>query len=222
VEGKPIFPVQQALDNLPIPQAEIYQDKFAFTGTVPGKYDFITSDNKKLTVRLSQPEIIDLGNNKTKIEFFPVSDEVILPVEITELKSLTEFEDPSIKYFAGKAKYTINFNTPKRFVSRCDSIVLHLGGMSETAEVLLNGELIAYAWQPDTCIDVTGLLETENKLEITVANVYRNRFIGDLVQFGSVKSLWTTSPIETILDKDMPLKPSGLMGPVKIIGYTKK
>jgi hypothetical protein len=219
VQGKKIFPGQQDSEMFLIPLAEYYQGKFAFTGTVPGKYEFTTSENKKLAVRLSEPEIIDIGNNKTKIEFFPLSEEVIRPVETTELRSLTEFEYPAIKYFTGKAKYTINFNTPKRFISRGDSIVLHLGGIYETAEVLLNGEILGYAWQPDTGIDITGLLKTENKLEITVANVCRNRFIGDLVQFGNVNSLWTTSPIETILSADMPLKPAGITGPLRLMSF---
>jgi hypothetical protein len=219
LQGKTIFPGQQDGDMFPIPLTGYHQGKFAFTGSMPGNYEFITSDNKKLSVRLSEPQVMDLGNTRTKIEFFPLSDEVIGPVEITELRSLTEFEEPAIKYFTGKAKYTINFNTPKRFVSRGDSIVLHLGGIYETARVMLNGQILAYAWQPDTGIDITGLLMTENKLEITVANVCRNRFIGDLVQFGSVKSLWTTSPIETILDAGMPLKPSGITGPLRIVSH---
>jgi hypothetical protein len=68
---------------------------------------------------------------------------------------------------------------------------------------------------------VSGLLKTENKLEIIVADVCRNRFIGDLIQFGSVKNLFTTSPITTILNKDMPLKPSGLMGPLTLTKYAR-
>jgi hypothetical protein len=88
--------------------------------------------------------------------------------------------------------------------------------------VILNGKLLAYPWQSNTRLFVSGTLKAENKLEINVANVCRNRFIGDLIEYGSVKSLWTTSPIETILNKDMLLKPSGLMGPLELIGYTKQ
>ena len=86
---------------------------------------------------------------KIRIEFFPISDEVIQPVEVTTLKSLTEFENPAIKYFAGKAKYTINFSAPD-FVSASDSILLDLGKLSATSEVILNGKLLAYPWQSNT------------------------------------------------------------------------
>jgi len=100
--------------------------------------------------------------------------------------------------------------------------MLDLGNLSATSEVILNGKFLAYPWQPNTQLVVSGMLKAENILEITVANVCRNRFVGDLIQFGSVKSLWTTSPIETILNKDMSLKPSGLIGPLTIIGYKKQ
>lgn len=217
--GKEIFPQQQLADtSISIPQAFLKQGKFSFTSELTGDFAFTTNDNKVIKTNLIQPKIVDLSNSKIKIEFFPITDEVIQPVEVTALKSLTEFDNPAIKYFAGKAKYTINFSAPD-FVSGSDSILLDLGKMSATSEVILNGKLLAYPWQSNTRLLVSGLLKAENKLEITVANVCRNRFIGDLTQFGSVKSLWTTSPIETILNKDMPLKPSGLMGPLKLVGY---
>jgi hypothetical protein len=217
--GKQIFPQQQLADtSISIPQAFLKQGKFSFTSELTGDYAFTTNNNKVITTKLTQPKNLELGNVKIRIEFFPISDEVIQPVEVTALKSLTEFENPAIKYFAGKAKYTINFSAPD-FVSGSDSILLDLGNLSATSEVILNGKLLAYPWQSNTRLVVSGMLKAENKLEITVANVCRNRFIGDLIQFGSVKSLWTTSPIETILNKDMPLKPSGLMGPLKLVGY---
>ena len=216
---KQIFPQQQLTDTLfQIPQAALNQGQFSFTSELTGDYAFKTNKNKGIKTKLAQPKILDLGNTKIRIEFFPITDEVIQPLEVTSLKSLIEFDNPAIKYFTGKAKYTVNFNAPD-FASASDSILLDLGNLSATSEVILNGKLLAYPWQSNTRLDVSGLLEAENKLELSVVNVCRNRFIGDLIQYGSVKSLWTTSPIETILKKDMPLKPSGLMGPLKLIGY---
>ena len=217
--GKEIFPLPQLADtSLQIPQAFIKQGKFSIVSELSGDYTFKTNENKVIRINLTQPKIVDLVNAKINIEFFPITGEVIQPVEVTKLKSFTEFDNPAIKYFAGKAKYTINFIAPD-FVSGNDSILLDLGYLSATSEVILNGKLLAYPWQSNTRLLVSGLLKPENKLEISVANVCRNRFIGDLIQYGSVKSLWTTSPIETILNKNMPLKPSGLMGPLKLVGY---
>lgn len=218
--GKQIFPQQQLADTTyTIPQSTFKQGKFEFTTTFTGEYSYTTNDKQIAKTSIYQPKTLEIKNFKAGIEFFPISSEAIAPVKITQLKSLTEFDDPAIKYFAGKAKYTIAFNAPDNFVSSSDSMVLNLGQLDATAKVLLNGKLLAYAWTPNTSLVVSGLLKAENKLEITVATVCRNRFIGDLIQFGSVKSLWTTSPIENILKKDMPLKPSGLMGPIKLTGY---
>jgi hypothetical protein len=223
MDNKKIFPQHQIDDTLiDVPNAVFKQEEILYTTELTGEYTFSTNDNKIIRKNLAQPKIYNLEDIQTIIEFFPISEEVIQPVEVTKLTSLTEFEDPAIKYFAGKAKYTINFAVPDSYLSSSDSIVFDIGRLSATAEVILNGKLLAYAWQPNTCLAVTDVLKTDNKLEITVANVARNRFIGDLIQYGSVKSLWTTSPVETILNKDMPLKPSGLIGPLKLIGYTMR
>jgi hypothetical protein len=220
IEGKQLFPLQQLNDTIiSVPQAELIKGKFNFISNATGKYTFTTNDTKQFNTMLTEPKVLKLLIPKTKIEFFSASNEIIEPVEVNELKSLTEFENPSIKYFAGKAKYTINFNVPKNFVSANDSIVLNLGMIDATAEVILNGKFLTYAWKSSTCVAVKDLLKGENTLIVNVATVCRNRFIGDLNQYGSVKSLWTTSPIEQILNKNMPLKPSGLMGPIQLIGY---
>lgn len=221
LDGKQIFPLQQANDTtISVPEAVFKNGKFGLLSNLSGKYTFTTNDTKLIPAALVQPKVLELSTPKAKIAFFSASNEVIPSVEVAGLKSLTEFENPAIKYFAGKATYTINFTVPKDYVLQSmDSIVLNLGKMDATAEVILNGKLLTYAWQSNTCVPVTGLLKAENTLVVSVATVCRNRFIGDLSQFGSVKSLWTSSPIQEILNKDMPLKPSGLIGPLKLVGF---
>lgn len=222
LEGKQIFPASQSNTADHIPQAVYRQGKYVFNSDISGDYIFSTSDNRTVKASLLQPKVTELENFKATIDFHPITSEVIQPVEVKALKSLTEFDNPAIKYFAGKARYTISFNAADNVISSKDSTVLNLGNFDATAQVILNGKVLAQAWIPGTSLDVTGLLKKDNLLEITVADVCRNRFIGDLNQFGSIKSLWTTSPIEGILKKEMPLKPSGLMGPLKLISYAKQ
>jgi hypothetical protein len=214
--GIQIFPQAKSDDKIVVPQAEFANGKYDFTTNLTGDYVFTLSDGKIVKADLVQPQEVELSNFKARLEFFPISDEKINPVEITTLKSLTEFDDPAIKYFAGKVKYTIQFDAPNDFTAAHNSVLMNLGNMDATAEVRLNGNLLSYAWMPNTEINVSGLLKAENSLEVTVANVCRNRFIGDLIQYGNVKSLFTTSPITTILNKDMPLKPSGMIGPITL------
>jgi len=219
VGGIQIFPQVKTDDDIVVPQAVFANGKYDFNNNVTGDYTFTAADGKSINAAVAQPVEIELSNFKAGLEFFPISNEKINPVEITTLKSLTEFDEPAIKYFAGKVKYTIQFDSPNGFTSSGDSIMLTLGKMDATAEVRLNEKQLAYIWMPNTELNVSGLLKAENILEVTVADVCRNRFIGDLIQFGSVKSLFTTSPITNILNKDMPLKPSGLIGPLKLMKY---
>ncbi len=171
-----------------------------------------------------QPEVYELKDFKGTIVFAPEYKADIKPVEITELKSWTDFEDPAIKYFSGTAAYTIRFTAPAAFASKTDSLTLSLGAIGSTAEVSLNGRKLGYIWRPDSTFDVTGLLnsDAENLLEVKVANVYRNRFIGDFIEFGKPQNIWTSAPVEMYLDKNKPLKPSGLMGPIKLLKITKQ
>jgi hypothetical protein len=58
-----------------------------------------------------------------------------------------------------------------------------LGDIEATAEVRLNKKLLGTVWMPNFKLDVTGLLQSKNTLEITIANAYRNRIIGDFRQY---------------------------------------
>jgi hypothetical protein len=166
-----------------------------------------------------QPEVYEIKDFKGTIEFLPEYKADIKPVEIADLKSWTDFEDPNIKYFSGTAAYTIRFTPPAGFTSETGSLSLSLGAIGSTAEVSLNGRKLGLIWMPDSTLDVTGLLkgDAENLLEVRVANVYRNRFIGDYIEFGKPRNIWTSAPVEKYLDKNKPLKPSGLLGPIKLL-----
>ncbi len=156
------------------------------------------------------------------ISFEPGYPASISPVKFTQLEWLTESKDPDIKYFAGTANYAISFKFPTDKLPPSDSILLDIGDFETLAEVKLNGTNLGRLWKPGTYLYIKGMLKTDNLLEVSVANIYRNRFIGDFIQYGKVKNLFTSSPITDFLNKDMPLRPSGLKGPVKIISISKQ
>jgi hypothetical protein len=156
------------------------------------------------------------------ISFEPGYPASISPVKFTQLEWLTESKDPDIKYFAGTANYTISFKFPTDKVPPSDSILLDIGDFETLAEVKLNGINLGRLWKPGTYLYIKGMLKADNLLEVSVANIYRNRFIGDFIQYGKVKNLFTSSPITDFLNKDMPLRPSGLKGPVRIIGISNQ
>jgi hypothetical protein len=135
---------------------------------------------------------------------------------------LTESDNPDIKYFAGTATYSISFRFPADKIRKEDSVLLDIGEFETLAEVRLNGTALGRLWKTGTYIPVKGLLKNDNLLEVSVANIYRNRFIGDFIQYGKVRNLYTSSPIAEFLNKDLPLRPSGLKGPVRIIALSRQ
>jgi len=223
LEENQIFPVQNKSDeSYSVPEAIYNGNRIDLTATQTGVYTFTTNQNKNLTLTLESPAVFELTDFQGTIDFLPAYPAEIASVLINQLKSWTEFEDPAIKYFSGSASYQIDFNLPADFCSPTDSLLICFGEISSTAEVFLNDHALGDLWQPASVLNGSGLLKPENRLEMKVANVFRNRFIGDYQAFGKIKNIWTSAPIEMYLDQDKPLKPSGLMGPIKIMKIRKQ
>jgi len=214
--NRQIFPLQDAHDSISgIPFAVLNGKDYNFTSDNTGSYSFVTTNLQKINKDLKQPEIITIKNPEATIEFKTEYDSKIAPVTVHDLKSFTEFDDPQIKYFSGTANYSISFSVPENIL-KSDDVLLDLGKFESSVKVSLNDTDLGIAWMPGNKFRIKGLLKKTNKLEVEVVNVYRNRIIGDYIQFGKLKNIWTSSKVEQFLDKDKPLKPSGLMGPLSI------
>jgi hypothetical protein len=69
-------------------------------------------------------------------------------------------------------------------------------------------------WQPPFRVNVAAALQTgHNSLEIRVANLWRNRMIGDASLPKAERFTWSSS---AQFSPDTPLPRSGLLGPVTI------
>ena len=158
---------------------------------------------------------------KGTIEFEPVYKADIHPVKITELIPLSDFDEPEIKYFAGKARYSISFMMDQP-VETGKEYYLNLGNFDATATVSLNGNNIGELWSPQQELKITKHIQQgKNKLDITVSIPYRNRILGDLLQYGELKSLWTSCDIARYMKAELPLMQIGLIGSLKIISKEK-
>jgi hypothetical protein len=81
----------------------------------------------------------------------------------------------------------------------------------------VNGVDLGTAWKKPFRIDITAALRPgRNAVEIDVANLWVNRLIGD-AQPGAVRQTQTDGPTYTA---DARLRPSGLLGPVRILHLT--
>jgi hypothetical protein len=179
-----------------------------------GNYILTTSKGLSTRVTTGGTEVVTVEDNEMEVIF----DEEIPALKISHPVSWTELENPDQRYFSGTAVYTVDFSIPEGWLIRQDPVYLSLGEVQMTARVSLNGNSLGTVWIPDYRLPVKGYLkEGENQLEIEVANVYRNRIIGDLRQYGKMENVWTTAPVHDFFNPEMALRSSGLLGPVQII-----
>jgi hypothetical protein len=139
-------------------------------------------------------------------------------VTLPALGGLEAQADPGVRYFSGVATYRKSFTLPKG-AKRGRPLWLDLGSVHELAEVRVNGALVGTAWHAPFRLDIGAAIKPgKNILEVRVANLWINRLIGDAQKptaLGAQKVTWTALPAYRA---DAPLRPSGLIGPVTLLG----
>jgi len=133
---------------------------------------------------------------------------------VEALAPLDESKVDGIRYFSGIATYTRDFTTPRGWKAG-QPLWLDLGEAREVAEVSVNGKPAGSVWHAPYRLDIAAQARTgRNRVEIRVANLWVNRLIGDQ-QPGAQKVTWTALPAYRA---DAPLRRSGLIGPVTLLG----
>ncbi|MDN3581415.1 glycosyl hydrolase [Mucilaginibacter flavus] len=166
------------------------------------------------------------------------------PVTFSTLQDWTLQQDPGIKYFSGTAVYKNSFDLPAGSDLVAADTYLDLGKVKNIARVFINNTDLGVAWTAPWRVKIpAGLLKNKaNQLVIEVTNVWANRLIGDEQEPADCEWLpghregrflkefpdWflnnTPRPSKgrfcfttwNYFDKNSPLLPSGLMGPVRI------
>ncbi len=183
----------------------------------PNDAVFVVFRNKAdgMTREIEQPEeeLLTTVEGPWEVDFV---SKVGTPFESTfaTLTPWNENTEENIKYFSGTGTYTKSINVTDEQLAEGQKIWLDLGEVKDLAEVIVNGQSIGVIWKKPFRIDITdGLKAGENKLEIKVVNLWKNRLIGDQ-QPGAEKLTFTAAPS---YQADSPLNESGLLGPVKLI-----
>jgi hypothetical protein len=162
-----------------------------------------------------EPEIIATVESTFTIDF---ANKEIGPNETISYEKLADWSkslSDDIKYYSGSATYRTTFNIDK--LPENGELYINLGEVAVMAEVKLNGKDIGGVWIAPYRLNVTGILKQgQNDLEITVANLWRNRMIKDKMLPESEKYTWTV--VEDIAENEQP-HPSGLLGPVTIEAF---
>lgn len=154
-----------------------------------------------------------------EIRFEPAPPRSGLPAEgapesivLSELVDWSKHSDPEIRYFSGQATYRTQFMLDPARVGK-SRWMLDLGRVEVMAQVKLNGRNLGVLWKTPFQVEITEAAKPgENVLEVTVANLWPNRLIGDQMLPPEKRVAWTTwNPY----NKDSPLLESGLLGPVR-------
>ncbi len=133
-------------------------------------------------------------------------------IELGALQSLSDHADPRVKYFSGLATWSQAFQLPKGAKPR-QPLWLDLGTVGEIARVTVNGKDVGSAWHKPFRLDIgAATAKGLNRIEITVANLWVNRLIGD-AQKDATPGTWTAMPTYSAA---APLRASGLIGPVTL------
>jgi hypothetical protein len=113
--------------------------------------------------------------------------------------------------------YAKEIDIPAELINDQYKLTIDLGEVRDLAELSVNGEKAGILWKVPFSADISHLLVPgKNKLEIKIINVWSNRLIGDQL---NPQDKRYTEPMNTIHydePKEQELRPSGLLGPVKI------
>lgn len=125
----------------------------------------------------------------------------------------TTSEVDGIRYFSGTATYSMQCEMP---VHAQTDHWLDLGEVREVAEVNLDGKPLGTAWTYPFRVKVpAGLLRRGmHDLEVKVTNVWNNRLVGD--KFLDASERITRTNMQHVHNKNTPLVPAGLLGPVTL------
>jgi len=172
---------------------------------------------------LGNAETTQTINGEWSLHFTNGGPELPADQKINQLKSWTLLDDSKAVSFSGSGVYTTTFNMPSL---SANEYLLHLGKVSESAHVWINGNDAGFVWSLPFRIKVKNYLKQgTNTLKIEVANLMANR-IRDMDQKGIQWRNYHEINFVNIKYKAFDASgweslPSGLMGPVTITALTQ-
>lgn len=136
-------------------------------------------------------------------------------VMFSKLTDWGEHGDDRVRYYSGEAVYRNSFNLKPKSKTR---YYLEIDEVYNLAEVKVNGKSCGTIWTKPYRVEITGAVRKgSNSLEITVANTWANRILGDSLGTAEDDSqrTWTNARYHT-MRQQVPVK-SGLTGNIKVI-----
>ena len=142
-------------------------------------------------------------------------------ITMTQLEDWSKRAEPGIRHYSGQAVYRMAFDAGDAVLDGPRGpLYLSLGSVKNLASIRLNGRDLGTVWCPPWRVEIpAGALRARNNvLEITVANLWINRLVGDSALPEEKRLTRTTwNPFQA----NSPLEQSGLLGPVTLNSYDK-
>jgi len=225
VQGQSVLPGDGhvLLDEPEVELAINQEGRLSMLTSKPGRYELISAGGEIKTVSIESVPAAQKLPGPWELRFQPKRGAPEM-IRLDELMDWSKHENPGVKYFSGTATYrnsflwnAVNSQIPAGQTSVLDSrprFYLDLGEVQVMAQVKLNGRDLGILWKKPFIIEISDALTSgENILEITVANLWPNRLIGDQIQPREKHVTWTTwNPYKAYT----PLLESGLIGPVEL------
>lgn len=218
-----------------------------FRNKAPGGKDETTPQEPRLLEDRSAdafanfPRLVQKGEitGPWTVAFDPAWGGPAVPQLWQRLEDWSHQADEAVRFYSGPARYTTTFDVTWLQANPQRPVYLDLGRVEVMAHVSLNGKEVGIGWKRPFRVEITSALRPgQNRLEVTVVNLWPNRLIGDehlpldceLRSDGRALARWPvwllegkTSPTgrRTFTTwrgwtKDSPLLPSGLLGPVTL------
>lgn len=185
--------------------------------TRPGTYRAQTADGRAASLAVdSPPPMLLEGPWEVR---FPDGRGAPPSARFDRLVSWTEHPDAGIRYHAGRGVYRLEFDLPGAWLGTGRRVRLDLGRLWSTAAVSLNGQRLGTVWTPPYTVDLTPAARPgRNALEVELAGSWSNRLVGDALSPGRPPvSRTNVSRNDGVPWKDVPLIPTGLFGPVRVV-----
>jgi beta-galactosidase/beta-glucuronidase len=130
--------------------------------------------------------------------------------------TLASWTDSTLANYSGSALYETTFRMDA--IQAGESLILDLGKVGLAAEVWLNGQKAGErAWRPYE-LDITSHIRRGvNRLKIRIANSNAGRMAQGPPVYG--RDTWSGLKFESERDRLRTLRPNGLEGPVRILGF---
>ena len=159
-----------------------------------------------------QKEVTSVPVNNNWTISFPEGWGAPSSLQLTGLKAWKDLDiSDEAKAFSGTATYTTTFNIEK--VNKGMNVTIDLGNVEMIAVVKLNGKTLRTLWTPPYSLDVSdAVVSGKNTLTVEVTSSWFNRLVYDAGLPEANRKTWTINGP----DKNVPLRNSGLLGPVEL------